>query len=41
MKIVGQVSSPQEANEIEFIVKVLVVRNRTITLAEQAKQMSN
>lgn len=38
MKIVGQVSSPQEAKEMEFIVKVLVVRNRTIVLAKQAKQ---
>jgi len=38
MKIVGQITSPQEAKEMEFIVKVLVVRNRTIVLAEQAKQ---
>lgn len=38
MKIVGQVSSPQEAKEMEFIVKVLVVGRRAKALAEQAKQ---
>jgi len=38
MKIVGQITSPQEAKEMEFIVKVLVVRNRAMVLAEQSKQ---
>ena len=37
MKIVGQVSTPQEAKEMEFIVKVMVVGKRAKTLAEQAK----
>ena len=38
MKIVGQVSTPQEAKEMEFIVKVMVVGKRAKVLAEQAKQ---
>ena len=29
MKIVGQISSPEEAKEMENIVKALVVGNRT------------
>jgi len=40
MKIVGQVSTPQEAQEMEFIAKVLVVGNRAKVLAEQAKEGS-
>jgi len=38
MKIVGQISSPQEAEEMELIVKALVVGNRAKVLAQQAKQ---
>jgi len=37
MKIVGQISSPQEAKEMELIVKCLVVGNRARVLAAQAK----
>jgi hypothetical protein len=33
MMIVGVVSSPEEATEIEFIVKSFVVANRAKTLA--------
>jgi hypothetical protein len=35
MMIVGQVSSPEEASEIEFIVKSFVVGNRARVLALQ------
>lgn len=38
MKIVGQVSSPQEAKEMELIAKCLVVGNRARILAAQVKQ---
>ena len=37
MKIVGQVSSKKEAEEMEFIVKVSVVGNRAKLLAGQAR----
>ena len=37
MKIVGQISSKQEAEEMEFIVKVSVVGNRAKILAGQSK----
>jgi hypothetical protein len=36
--IVGQVSTPQEAEEIEFITKSLVVGNRVRTLAQKLKE---
>ncbi len=38
MKIVGQISSPEEAKEMEFIVKMLVVGNRARVLAEKIKK---
>ena len=38
MKIVGQISSPEEAKEMEFIVKLLVVGNRARVLAERGKK---
>jgi len=38
MKIVGQISSPQEAKEMELIAKCLVVGMRAKVLAAQAKQ---
>lgn len=38
MKIVGQISSPEEAKEMEFIVKMLVVGNRARLLAEKIKK---
>jgi len=38
MKIVGQISSQQEAKEMELIAKCLVVGNRARVLAAQAKQ---
>ena len=37
MMIVGQISSPQEAKEMEFVAKCLVVGNRARVLAAQAK----
>jgi len=37
MMIVGQVSSPEEAIEIEFIVKSFVVANRIKTLAQNLR----
>ena len=37
MMIVGQISSPEEAKEMEFIVKMLVVGNRARVLAERIK----
>jgi hypothetical protein len=37
MMIVGQISSPEEAKEMEFIVKMLVVGNRAKVLAERIK----
>ena len=39
MKIVGQVSSPEEAEEMEFIVKMFVVGNRARVLSEQVKKV--
>jgi hypothetical protein len=38
MKIVGQISSPEEAKEMEFIAKALVVGNRARVLAEKIKK---
>ena len=38
MKIVGQISSPEEAKEMEFIAKTLVVGNRARVLAEKIKK---
>jgi hypothetical protein len=35
--IVGQISTPQEAKEMEFVAKVLVVGNRARVLAHQIK----
>ena len=37
MKIVGQVSSSEEADEIEFITKAFVVGNRARLLAHSLK----
>jgi len=37
MMIVGQVSTPQEAKEMEFVAKCLVVGNRARLLASNAK----
>jgi hypothetical protein len=38
MMIVGQISSAQEAKELEHIAKCLVVGNRARMLAEKSKQ---
>ena len=38
MMIVGQVSSPTEAKEMEFVAKCLVVANRARVLASQIKE---
>ncbi len=38
MIIVGQISSPQEAKEMEFVAKCLVVGNRARVLASQIKE---
>ncbi len=38
MMIVGQVSSPEEATDIEFIIKSFVVANRAKALAKTLKQ---
>jgi hypothetical protein len=38
MKIVGQISSQEEAKEMEFIVKSLVVGNRARVLAEKIRK---
>jgi hypothetical protein len=38
MLIVGQVASPEEAKEIEFIAKSFVVANRAKLLALQLKE---
>ena len=35
MKIVGQISTPEEAKEIEFIAKSLVIGNRARLLAHK------
>jgi hypothetical protein len=37
MMIVGQVSSPEEATEVEFIAKSFVVANRAKLLAHNIK----
>lgn len=37
MMIVGQISSPEEAKEIEFIVKSLVIGNRMRIIASKNK----
>ena len=37
MKIVGQISSADEAEEIEFITKSFVIRNRARDLASRLK----
>jgi len=37
MMIVGQISSPEEAKEVESIAKLLVVGNRVKALALKAK----
>jgi len=39
MMIVGQVSTPEEATEIEYIVKSFVVANRAKALAHTLKDM--
>ena len=39
MMIVGQVSSSEEAKEIEFIVKSFVVANRARVLASQQRKV--
>jgi len=41
MLIVGQVSSPDEAVEIEFIAKSFVVANRAKALALKLKEGNN
>jgi hypothetical protein len=38
MKIVGQISSADEADEIEFITKSFVIGNRAKDLASQIKK---
>ena len=38
MMIVGQISSAQEAKEVELIVECLVVANRARVLATKCKQ---
>jgi len=38
MKIVGQISSADEAEEIEFITKSFVIGNRAKDLASQIKR---
>ena len=38
LMIVGQVSSPEEAKEMEFAVKVTVIGNRARMLALKAKK---
>ena len=38
MMIVGQISSPEEAKEMEFIAKMFVVGNRARVLAEKVKK---
>jgi len=40
MMIVGQVSSPEEAKEMEFTVKVTVVANRAKVLAKKIKELN-
>jgi hypothetical protein len=37
MMIVGQVASPEEATEVEFIAKSFVVANRAKLLAQSCK----
>jgi hypothetical protein len=39
MKIVGTISNEEEAKEVEFVVKLLVVGNRARALAEQGKKV--
>jgi len=39
MMIVGQISSAEEAQDVEFIAKSLVVAKRVRTLALQLKKM--
>ncbi|MEM0493402.1 MAG: hypothetical protein QXS02_05575 [Candidatus Thermoplasmatota archaeon] len=39
LMIVGQISSPEEAKEIESITKCMVVANRVRVLALQIKQV--
>ena len=39
MMIVGQISNPEEAKEIEFITKSFVVGNRAKALALKIKEM--
>jgi hypothetical protein len=39
MMIVGQVSNPEEATEVEFIVKSFVVANRARALALQLQKV--
>jgi hypothetical protein len=39
MMIVGQVSSPEEATEVEFIAKSFVVANRARVLALQIREV--
>ena len=38
MMIVGQISTPEEAKEMELVAKILVVGNRARTLALKAKK---
>ena len=41
LMIVGQISSPEEANEIEFITKNFVVANRAKELARSLNHKNN
>jgi hypothetical protein len=41
LMIVGQISSPEEANEIEFITKNFVVANRAKQLARSLTDAKN
>jgi hypothetical protein len=40
MKIVGQISTPDEAEELEFITKSFVVGNRARDLASRLKKLN-
>lgn len=39
MMIIGQISTPEEAKEIEFITKSFVVGNRARELAQKIKEV--
>jgi len=39
MKIVGTISNADEAKEVEYVVKLIVVGNRARVLAERGKKV--